>query len=161
MARMPKYFCFEPKFNYGSETFVEVSLDPIDWQELVKRETGAMNDYISREAALEAAMTYCPDDDGSCSKAGEDIRSLLDELESIPPADVRPVVRGRWLTNEYMYGDPDVGIADMWIDRRAESTDYYAFCSNCKGDAGFDGEEGLVLSNFCPNCGAQMGGDAE
>lgn len=43
-----------------------------------------MNDTISREAAIELAMQYCPDDDGTCSKADEDIRNLLDELEDLP-----------------------------------------------------------------------------
>ena len=42
-------------------------------------------DCISRQAAIELAMQYCPDDDGTCSKADEDIRNLLDELEELPP----------------------------------------------------------------------------
>ena len=54
-------------------------------------------------------------------------------LKDIPPADVRPVVRGEWI------GDGDCII-----------------CSNCKTAYTFMG------SNFCPNCGADMrGGDAE
>lgn len=44
-----------------------------------------MDDLISRQAAIELAMQYCPDDDGTCSKADEDIRNLLDELEELPP----------------------------------------------------------------------------
>ena len=44
-----------------------------------------MDDTISRQAAIELAMQYCPDDDGTCSKADEDIRNLLDELEDLPP----------------------------------------------------------------------------
>ena len=43
-----------------------------------------MSDSISRQAAIELAMQYCPDDDGTCSKADEDIRNLLDELEDLP-----------------------------------------------------------------------------
>lgn len=50
-------------------------------------------DYISRQDAVDAAMQYCPDDDGTCSKADKDIRELLDEIEDIPAADVVPVVR--------------------------------------------------------------------
>jgi len=45
-----------------------------------------MNDLISRQAAVEVAMQYCPDDDGSCSKADRDIRELLDDLENLPPS---------------------------------------------------------------------------
>lgn len=44
------------------------------------------NDLISRTAVIELAMQYCPDDDGTCSKADEDIRNLLDELEDLPSA---------------------------------------------------------------------------
>ena len=43
-------------------------------------------DTISRQAAIELAMQYCPDDDGSCSKADRDIRELLDDLENLPSA---------------------------------------------------------------------------
>lgn len=42
------------------------------------------------DAAVELAMQYCPDDDGSCPEAGSDLRELLDEIESLPtiiPAD--------------------------------------------------------------------------
>lgn len=42
------------------------------------------------DAAVELAMQYCPDDDGACSKAGSDLRELLDEIEGLPtiiPAD--------------------------------------------------------------------------
>ena len=36
------------------------------------------------DAALELVMQYCPDDDGTYSKAGVDLRELLDEIESLP-----------------------------------------------------------------------------
>ena len=42
-----------------------------------------MDDLISRQAAVELAMKYCPDDDGSVQCDG-DIRELLDELENLP-----------------------------------------------------------------------------
>ena len=45
-----------------------------------------MDDLIRRQDAIELAMQYCPDDDGSCSKAGADIREMLDELEDLPSA---------------------------------------------------------------------------
>lgn len=50
--------------------------------------------YISVETAVALAMQYCPDDDGVCSKAGHDLRELLDDLENTAPADVRPVPPG-------------------------------------------------------------------
>ena len=45
-----------------------------------------MSDLISRQEAIELAMQYCPDDDGSCNKADRDIRELLDDLENLPSA---------------------------------------------------------------------------
>ena len=43
------------------------------------------DDTISRQAAVELAMEYCPDDDGAVQCDG-DIRGLLDELENLPSA---------------------------------------------------------------------------
>ena len=45
-----------------------------------------MNDLISRQAALDIAFKYCPDDDGTCSEARSDLRNMLDEIESLPLA---------------------------------------------------------------------------
>lgn len=74
-------------------------------------------------------------------------------------AAVQTVKHGKWLSKEYMYGDPDVGIEDMWIDRLAEQSDYYAYCSICGKDAGYTAEGSLILSNYCQNCGAKMDGE--
>lgn len=96
-----------------------------------------MAEYISREAAIEIAMQYCPDDDGSCSKGLADLRDMLDEIESIPAADVRPVVRGKWEEKEK---------DGVW---------WYA-CSVC-GEHIPKGQWGQEWhSRFCPNCGADM-----
>jgi hypothetical protein len=81
-------------------------------------------------------------------------------IADIPSADVAPVVHGRWMTKEYEYGDPEAGIGDMWVDRPAEPSDDYAFCPVCGNDAGYTGEGCLILSDYCPNCGARMDGDA-
>lgn len=48
--------------------------------------------YIKLSEAINLVMEWCPDDDGSVGKTG-DLREMLDELESIPAADVAPVVR--------------------------------------------------------------------
>ena len=100
------------------------------------------DEYIKREAVLDIAMMYCPDDDGSCSKAGEDLRDMLDEIESIPAADVRPVVRGEWVWSK------DKGI-------------YY--CSNCKAVSPREDQDGEYCDcpAFCHVCGADMRGDTD
>ena len=39
---------------------------------------------IDADAVIDLVMQYCPDDDGACSKAGADLRELLDEIENLP-----------------------------------------------------------------------------
>jgi hypothetical protein len=76
----------------------------------------AEKEYIEREAALEAAKK---------SHLYFDLKPIIN---SIPAADVRPVVRGKW---EYNPGDN------------------IPYCSECMMPQ--DSE-----CNFCPNCGAMM-----
>ena len=52
-----------------------------------------MDDLISRQAAIDICLQYCPDDDGTCSKNGDDLRNMLDEIEALPTADAVRVVR--------------------------------------------------------------------
>ena len=79
----------------------------------------AEKDYIEREAAINAVY-----------EAYADGESAYDALENLPAADVRPVVRGRWVTRPYMMGKTE-------------------YCSRC-------GENYGRKHNFCPNCGADM-----
>ena len=39
---------------------------------------------VDADAVIDLVMQYCPDDDGVCSKAGADLRELLDEIEDLP-----------------------------------------------------------------------------
>ena len=84
-----------------------------------------MTDYISREEARE--LMY----------HNQDALTEYD-LNSIPAADVRPVVRGQWIVHDY-------GAGDMNYE-----------CSECK-------DISCCRADFCPDCGADMreGGDAE
>lgn len=94
-----------------------------------------MEELINRQAALEIAMCYCPDDDGCCSKAGNDIREMLDELEALPTIESQ-VRRGRWI----FVGEETMH--DGWTYRKYK-------CSEC----GFLTVEAI---NFCQNCGEYM-----
>ena len=100
-----------------------------------------MPELIDRQKVLEIAMSYCPDDDGCCSKAGHDIREMLDELEALPT--IEPEVRyGRWIPIEYdSYADGEP-VWDKWE------------CSECGNE--HNGEED-TLPSFCADCGARMG----
>lgn len=61
----------------------------------------------------------------------EALKILFNKIESIPAADVRPVVRGKW------------------VDESIKGVRYH--CSVCQGR--FD-----YTWHFCPNCGADMRG---
>lgn len=58
-------------------------------------------------------------------------------IEQEPPADVRPVVRGKWVLEYEPNGKP-----------------YCFHCSVCNGDFHYIGI--TTKYDFCPNCGADM-----
>lgn len=47
-----------------------------------------MKKYVNLQDVLEMVMQYCPDDDGSCSKAENDLRDLLDDIENLQTIEV-------------------------------------------------------------------------
>ena len=80
-----------------------------------------MGDYIERQSVVYAVR------DHFCDSA-----RTLEAIDAIPAADVRPVVRGRWIR---------LSGCDM--------------CDQCGYSTGKH-EQGR---NFCPNCGADMRGE--
>ena len=90
-------------------------------------------EHIEREAAFNALLKLVPkvDDDGYCWVIRGDAAKAID---SIPAADVRPVVRGKW---QIYYTDLD---------------NTYTRCTACL--CSFKGAKNHY--NFCPNCGADM-----
>ena len=89
--------------------------------------------YIPLSAALSVAAAWCPDDDGSVGKTG-DLREMLDELEALEPADVRPVVRGEWVE----------GYSETKDERVSR-------CSKCGHE-----KPRFCTPPFCEGCGADM-----
>lgn len=87
-----------------------------------------MAEYIEKQAAIKAVGFY------SVHSAGK-LLFADNALKEIPPADVRPVVRGRWI----------VHYDDIWP---TESTQE---CSECHEEVPL-----LIDCKFCPNCGADM-----
>lgn len=102
----------------------------------IEPKTSKNDDYIKRSNALEIATEWCPDDDGSIGKIG-DLREMLDELESIPTADVAPVRHGRWI--------------DAYPQKEQNLMFNYGTCSICEFEQSISNK-----LNFCPNCGAKM-----
>lgn len=93
-------------------------------------------EYIERDAAKEAIDTPILHDG---------IRDALKScIDDVPAADVRPVVRGRWIHTTQPMG---------WRDEEC------AECSVCGEDFVLDEwamDDFTNLMHFCPNCGADM-----
>ena len=81
---------------------------------------------------------------------------IHDLIDTVPAEDVQPVVHGMWLSREYICGDPNTGREDEWIEHPAKQSNSYAYCSVCKEKAGYDWEQNLILSDYCPHCGTKM-----
>ena len=98
-----------------------------------------MDDYIKRQDVLDAIWLVDPQNDGSdggtvvlqnLELTSADVESIVSE---IPAADVRPVVRGRWLHETEIEGHA---------------------CGECSAC-----HKIRVIDNFCPKCGADMRGE--
>lgn len=96
-----------------------------------------MSDYISREAAKRIPRIWITDCEMYGDKdAANHFRDFIDILDELPAADVAPVVRGKWIQE-----------------------DFGLVCSNCGGKAMTDGDYRQVQTTNCPNCGARMDGE--
>lgn len=107
--------------------------DPKDEVREIKRELEKLpavqtcDDAVSRQAAIELAMQYCPDDDGSCSKADRDIRELLDDLENLPSAQPEIIACGdckHWICHDRRCGYWNHGVKPLdWCCHAERRTD--------------------------------------
>jgi rubrerythrin len=95
-----------------------------------------MSDFISREVALDRIRDYIEeyswhtDEHGFHSPEWCAMKEAEMVLTDLPAADVRPVVRGRWIDTDNYY--------QRWK------------CSAC----GCHTRD--AAPSFCPNCGAKM-----
>ena len=103
----------------------------------------AEKEFIEREAASRVLCDACGN--AACPKGLIPRCSYYEKMQSIPAADVRPVGKARWLTgndNPRTYGR------------------IRAMCGRCGAFALAEmvnaGSYKEQLSNFCPNCGADM-----
>lgn len=103
-----------------------------------------MTEYIEREAAkarLRMWITDCVLDGDN--EAADRFRDCIDLLDSIPAADVAPVVHACWIGYETM----------SWRHGRPKRRKYNR-CSNCKTAS-------AVRHKACPNCRAIMDADTQ
>ena len=94
-------------------------------------------DYISREAAIDVLCRI------ACGNAacGQKNCTAYDEMNAVPAADVRPVVRGHYVGDYDGYAD-GAPVYDIWS------------CSVCS--CVFEDWDEKPTYNFCPYCGADM-----
>ena len=95
------------------------------------------DEYIRKADAVSIAESYEVKRDGFHLNDYEYGRnqvadSIASDLEDMPPADVAPVVHGKWI--KHYRGQIN------------------SFCSVC-------GKEVGRCTNFCPDCGAKMDGE--
>ena len=97
--------------------------------------------YIKRDDAIGAivkvATRFCRD--------VELVANIIHAVESVPAADVRPVKRGHWITEEEAEAKGDYMLKDT--------------CSVC-GHCDWDSVESQCF-HYCPNCGAWMCNEEE
>ena len=86
-----------------------------------------MGDYIHKEDAIDALDRIF---DNVPMELTTEILRLRRELRGLPPADVAPVVHGRWVNGS--------------CNKCGKHAPYYLMSSTY-----YDGD-------FCPNCGAKM-----
>lgn len=123
-----------------------------------------MNDYISRDTAIcvadYAADEHPYDKDPAKPETFSEYNQgwndacdyIRERLENAEKADVAPVRRGRWVPvyeSEISGWNPEYAGYDPIGDYR---------CYVCGEDATLDCNDEFLLSSFCPNCGAYMGG---
>ena len=97
-----------------------------------------MTDYIDREAAKECVIhQYCASSDETENALGE----AIEEIQALSSADVKPVIRARWIKECKVRPDID------------GDGDYQYRCSNCSHS---DIHNENVEVPFCWYCGADM-----
>lgn len=101
-----------------------------------------MNDLISRDAAIKALMEQADLTKGTKSDVHVSVffESAARLIQRIPAVDAEPVQHGEW--------------EEVQIQRSDKKIISYYACSLC----------GRILVNpfnYCPHCGAEMGGDDE
>lgn len=79
---------------------------------------------------------------------GVTLQSIIDKMPTINP---EPRKKGKWIKIPEFCGDDVSGFIDNHFS-----------CSECKKEAEINSWGFYILSNFCPNCGADMReGDSE
>ena len=100
-----------------------------------------MAEYINREAIMKFPIRkdHC-DKEHANEHFINGIESVLEYVENLPAVDVAPVRNGQWEKQSGLYSCSECGMTCPY-DVQADVIEYWA-------------------CNYCPNCGAKMGGES-
>lgn len=124
-----------------------------------------MDDLISRQSAISEAFEICLD--------GERFEVVqVETLMGLPSAQPEKVCIAKITLSEEQVREAvekaKSEIVQMLPSVETEKKGKWVFrdrnecvCSCCKTEAERDGKEDWILSNYCPNCGADMRGEEE
>ena len=101
-----------------------------------------MKEYIEKEAVLEILKRNSVGTWRGVPAYPAEIKSAAHEIGNLPAADVAEVRHGRWI-----------------LEREPDGTPYCFHCSVCDNDFHHIGI--MTATDYCPNCGARMGKEAE
>lgn len=104
-----------------------------------------MDEYISRGDVLDIVSQYCPDDDGSCSKAAVDTREMLDEIEALPSADVQSV--NQWISCKDKMPEDRTLVLFCYVNEKGLRSVHYGYHFNINGITAWAKPSGGL--NYC------------
>lgn len=106
-----------------------------------------MAEYVGKEQVIEWFRPYGHEDEGI------PYYGLVTDIREMKPADVSPVVHGRWEWFDEDVRTPVTGYEREWGWR----------CSHCGEELpdNYDDPDDSPTFWFCYNCGAKMDGGAE
>lgn len=108
-----------------------------------------MDEYIKRDGVL---SKFNIDDMMNVNGTLISLHDARETISNFPAADVAPIRYGRWRpvhASEATGWDPKIAGRDPT---------WGYVCTNCRNEAIFDCNDEYILSDYCPNCGANMNG---
>ena len=108
-----------------------------------------MDEYIKRDGVL---SKFNIDDMMNVNGTLISLQDARETISNFPAADVVPARYGCW---KLVHASEATG----WDPKLAGSDPIWGYvCTNCRNEAIFDCNDEYILSDYCPNCGANMNG---
>jgi hypothetical protein len=108
-----------------------------------------MDEYIKRDGVL---SKFNIDDMMNVNGTLISLQDARETISNFPAADVAPIRYACW---KPVHASEATG----WDPKLAGSDPIWGYvCTNCRNEAIFDCNDEYILSDYCPNCGANMNG---